>query len=304
MRKFLLKTAIYGILVLALFEGLYRMGFLPVVTDNTLFDWKMAWLQQRPKIQPKFIVVGSSAALYGIRTAPMVKNLPLSYYNISAPLLNLTSCWIIVKSMVRDYQPKYIMVGSNVGDFCRSTDSTYLDYADASPFVKRYLPELFYFLDFHSIHQIAYRKLKVNWLHFDPWGGGLKFYDETMIKKRVATDPGAFLGTLSFDTRFQQIHYQALDSMARWLQSQGVQLIFVQDPIRARDLASDSVRTKVERHFRLCDSIVGAHGGIFINHYNSVMDDDSLFYDAVHVWPRGGDIFTDSLVRDLKQIIK
>jgi hypothetical protein len=303
MRKFLLKTFLYGILVVAGFEGLYRAGFSPVVTDSTLFDRKMSWLHRHPEVQPKFVVVGSSTALYGIRSAQMVRSLPLSYYNISSPLLNVASSMMVVRSMVREYQPKYILLGSNVGDFCRKEDSTYRYYADASPVVRRYVPELFYLLDYHSIHQIVYRKLKVNWLHFDPWGEGVKTYDQELMRRRLADDPDAFAGQVSFDTRFQDIHYAALDSIGRWLRSQNIKLIFVQCPIRASDLADDTIRTKVLRHFQRCDSIVEANGGIFFNHYQAVRDNDTLFFDAVHLWPPGGDIFTDSLVMDLKKII-
>jgi hypothetical protein len=303
MRKFLLKTSLYGILVLVGFEGLYRAGFFPVVTDSTLFDWKMSWLHRHPEVQPKFVVVGSSTALYGIRSAQMVRSLPLSYYNISSPLLNVASSMTVVRAMVREYQPKYILLGSNVGDFCRKEDSTYRYYADANPVVRRYVPELFYLLDYHSIHQIVYRKLKVTWLHFDPWGEGVKTYDQELMRRRLTDDPDAFAGQVSFDTRFQDIHYAALDSMGRWLGRQNIKLIFVQCPIRARDLSDDAIRMKVLRHFQRCDSIVEANGGVFLNHYQAVGDNDALFFDAVHLWPPGGDIFTDSLVTDLKKII-
>ena len=91
MRKFILKIGLYVILILAGFEGLYRAGFLPVVTDSTLFDRKMFWLHRHPEVQPTFVVVGSSTALYGIRSAKMVRGIPLSYYNIRSPLLNVDS---------------------------------------------------------------------------------------------------------------------------------------------------------------------------------------------------------------------
>jgi hypothetical protein len=302
-RKFLLKTSLYGLLVLAGFEGLYRAGFFPVMTDSTLFDRKMSWLHQHPAVQPKFVVVGSSTALYGVRSAQMVRNLPLAYYNMSSPLLNVASSMMVVRAVVGEYQPKYILLGSNVGDFCRKEDSTYRYYADAHPFVRRYVPELFYLLDYHSIHQIVYRKLKVTWLNFDPWGQGVKKYDPEMIRRRLADDPDAFAGQVTFDTRFQDIHYEALDSMGRWLRSQNIKMIFVQCPIRASNLADDAIRAKVQRHFQRCDSIVESNGGVFINLYDAVRDNDSLFFDAVHLWPPGGDIFTDSLVVGLRKKI-
>lgn len=302
MKKFLLKTALYVVLVAGVFEGLYRAGYLPIVTDSTIFDRKMSWLQQRPEIRPKFVVVGASTALYGIRSPQMARSLPLAYYNFGAPMLNVASSLAIVQSIVRDYHPEYVMIASNVGDFCRRPDSTYLYYADAGHFVKWQLPELFYFLDYHSIHQVVYRKLKVTWLEFDDWGGGIKKYDRTMIKKRLEDDPGAFLGQLTFDAQYQGMHYRALDSMCRWLGLQHVKMIFVQCPIRPANLADDSVLAKVKRHIQVCDSIVGANGGIFLNHCNAVAGSDSLFFDAVHLWPPGGDIFTDSLVRDLATI--
>lgn len=303
MKTFLFKTALYVILILAGFEGLFRAGFLPVVTDATIFDRKMSWLQRHPAVQPKFVVVGASTALYGVRSDPMVRGLSLSYYNISAPMLNVASSWMIVRSFVRDFHPAYVMIASNVGDFCRRTDSTYLDYAGASPFVKRDMPELFYLLDYHSLHQIIYRKWKVTWLDFDLWGGGVKSYNKALMTKRLEDDPAAYLGQLTFDPQNQQMHYRALDSMGRWLRAQRVKLIFVQCPIRPRDLRDAGILAKVERHMEICDSIVGASGGMFFNHFRAVPDNDSLFFDAVHLWPSGGDIFTDSLVRDLQGVI-
>ena len=56
--------------------------------------------------------------------------------------------------------------------------------------------------------------------------------------------------------------------MSRWLREQHVKMIFVRCPIRPGNLVDSSVRAKVWRHIQICDSIVGAGGGTFLNYYN------------------------------------
>src|ERR1700760_847864 len=103
MKKFLLKTCLYALLILGVFEGLYRAGFLPVVTDSSYFDHKMAWLQAHPLKKAELVVVGSSVPLYGVDSRQMVE-LPLSYFNFCSWNVKITECWIIVRSLVADYR--------------------------------------------------------------------------------------------------------------------------------------------------------------------------------------------------------
>src|ERR1700722_19332658 len=118
MKRFLLTTSLYVILVLGGFELLFRAGFQPVVTDSVYFDQKMSWIQRHPLKRPELILVGSSVPLYGVESAQIVEHLPLSYFNFCSWRVRIADCWMIVRSLVRDYQPKYVVVGSGIGDFC------------------------------------------------------------------------------------------------------------------------------------------------------------------------------------------
>ena len=230
MRTFLKHTAFYGILVLAGFELLFQAGFVPVVTDSTYFDHKMAWVRQHPLPPPQLILVGSSVPLYGVQSGPIVRQLPLSFYNFCSWRMRIADCGIVVPALVQEYRPKYVVLGSNLGDFCGLPDSTYLNYTRISPAMRQRLPELWYFLDFHPIHQIVYRRLKSRTVRFDRYGGGDWAFDRSLSNGPLA-DLGVLPEPLPFDLQNQGIHYRALDSMSRWLRDRGVKLIFVQFPV-------------------------------------------------------------------------
>jgi hypothetical protein len=302
MRRFLLKTALYVILVLGMFELLFRAGFRPIITDSVYFDLKMGWIQRHPLKNPELILIGSSVPLYGIESAQLVQQLPVSYFNFCSWRVRMADCRMVVKPLVRDYRPKYVMVGSGIGDFCNETDYTYLNYTTASPFIRHYLPELFYLLDFHSIHQIAYRKLKSRKVRFDQWGGGDWAFDRSPLNGPLA-DLGQVPEQLPFDPQNEHLHYQALDSMSRWLRDQQVKMIFVQFPVSSASMKVDSIRARVERHIRICQTMVEANGGVFLNYIDSLRGRDSLFAGPEHLIPDGAKLFTGILVRDLRKII-
>lgn len=304
MRKFLLKTVMYILLITGGYELLFRAGYLPIVTDSTYFDHKMAWIQRHPFKGADFAVVGSSVPLYGVESSQMVSHLPMSYYNFSSWNVKVTECRMIVESVVREYRPKYVLIGSSLGDFCRRTDSTYRNYTEATPFVRRQLPEVFYAVDYHSIHQIVYRHFKVNHVNFDPWGMGYWAFDKAALVGLPADNVGeATIANLPYDPEYISMHYRALDTMSRWLRDQRVQMIFVQFPILAKSMADSADRARVERHIRTCDSIISRNGGIFLNYCDSLKGPDTLFAGSIHLRPPGAKVFTGKLVRDLEKII-
>ena len=302
MKRFLEKTVFYVILVVVVFEGLYRAGFVPIVTDSTYFDHKMAWVRKHPLPEAKLILVGSSVALYGVQSEPVVRQLPLSYFNFCSWRMRISECRIIVPTLVRDYRPKYIVLGSNLGDFCGQTDETYLDYARMPGDLRTRFPELWYLSDFHSVHQIVYRRMKSRTVRFDQWGGGDWLFDRSLANGPLA-DLGAVPDKLPFDPENQAIHYRALDSMGRWLRDQQVKMIFVQFPVSDAGIASDSLRVLVEQHIRTCRSIVGESDGIFLDYSDSIRGRDSLFAGPIHLKPPGAQVLTRMLVRDLGKII-
>jgi hypothetical protein len=302
MKRFLGKTVFYVIIIVGGFELLYRAGFLPVVTDSTYFDHKMAWVRQHPLKQPKLILVGSSVALYGVQSGPIVQQLPLSYFNFCSWRMRISECGMVVPTLVREYRPTYLVLGSNLGDFCGETDYTYLDYTRMPRVLRQQFPELWYFLDFHSVHQIVYRKMKSRTVRFDQWGGGDWLFDRSPANGPLA-DPGDIPDRIPFDPQNQGIHYRALDSIGRWLRDQQVKLIFVQFPVSDAGASDDSVRALVEQHIRTCQSIIRESGGIFLNYCDSLRGRDSLFAGPIHLKPPGAQVLTRMLVRDLGKIM-
>lgn len=300
MRRFILKTTLYLLLILGGFELLFRLGFWPCITDSFTYDHKMLWLQQHPLKRTDLIAVGSSVPLYGLSSEEIVGHLPLSYYNFSSWSVRMADCWTTIRPIVRDYRPKYVILGCNLGDFIAAPDSTYLNYIDASPLLRRHLPEGFYFTHFTSIHQIMYRWFNRKGVVFDRWGGML--LEGPVLKMHIADAPKDPL-QLPFDPRYQQVHYRALDEMSRWLRDQGIQLFFVQFPLPAKSMTNDSVHAKVNRHIETCRSIVEANGGIFLNYVNAFPYRDSLYVGALHLTPSGARVLTDLLVRDLQKVI-
>jgi hypothetical protein len=296
--KFLFKTALYMLPVLLFFEVLFRLGYAPIITNSTLFDMKMMRLQKQHIKSVKLLSIGSSVSLYELNSAIIVQNLPGPYYNFASWGLQISDMRVLLSSFVKDYRPQYIIIASSIGDFISPSNDSYLNYVKANSYIRNNFPEIFYFENYNSIHQVIRRKHTAYPVNFDKWGGALL----TVKTKYINRDK--WNGRNIFPTRYTLYQYRELDNLAAWLNTQHIKLIFAQAPIKASYSNTPASKQILKQHFSKCRSIIQDHGGVYLNYDNPHIFTDSLFFDQYHLQAAGGVILTKLIVKDLKPIVR
>src|ERR1700753_2061304 len=203
--RFLLKVLLFIIPVLVFFEVLFRMGFAPIVTDSTLFDLKMLAVQKHHVKNKKLLAMGSSITLYELNSDSMVKNFKLPYYNFASWGFQIADMNRLLRSLIKRNQAEYIILCSSFPDFISPPNNSYLNYIDANDYIKDDFPELFYFKNYNSIHQIIRRKFNTYPLHIDNWGGASLSAKNINSEKWNEHD--------IFPTKYTPANYNALDSL-------------------------------------------------------------------------------------------
>src|ERR1700761_4175382 len=100
--KFIGKTILFMLPVLVLFEVLFRLGALPVITNSTLFDTKMMQVQKRHLKKIDLLAMGSSVTLYELKSDQMVKNFNMPYYNLASWGLHITDERILIDLFINE----------------------------------------------------------------------------------------------------------------------------------------------------------------------------------------------------------
>jgi hypothetical protein len=295
---FLGKTLLFVIPVLLLFEMMFRRGFSPIITNSTLFDIKMLKVQKQGIKNVRLLSIGSSIGLYELNSRVMVEHFNMPYYNFSSWGFTVADMKALLDKFVKEYQPKYVIMCSSLGDFMTAPNESYFNYLNSSRWIRDNLPEYFYFNDYHSIHQIVYRKYHAFHLDLDEWGGSSLTIQPEDINKEKWDEH--FL----FPTVYTGRQYAALDDLCVALGSQKVKFIFVQAPIKASYTNTPSSRQIVVSHFEKCRSIVESHGAVYLNYYDTATFADSLFFDQSHLQVSGALILTKKIAADCQAIIK
>jgi hypothetical protein len=296
--KFLFKTLLFALPVLLVFEVLFRLGYFPVITNSTLFDLKMIRLQKQHIKRVKVMSIGSSVSLYELNSDIILQNLHMSYYNFATWSLQISDMRVLLKSFVKDYQPRYVIIGSSIGDFISPSNETYLNYINTDAHIRKNFPEVFYFKNYTSIHQIIRRKHTAFPVQLDSWGGALLTIKAKDINQEKWNEHNIF------PTKYTTNQYHELDSLGIWLQEQHIKLIFVQVPIKASYANTPASKQILQHHFDQCRAIIEKHEGVYLSYYNPAVFTDSLFFDQYHLQAAGGVVLTRHLVSDLKKIIK
>ncbi len=219
--RFVVKLALFVLPIGIGFEVLFRLGFSPIVTNSMLFDYKMLQTQKHPIGGVQVLSMGSSIALYQLKSEVIVQNINRSYYNFASWGLQITDMQAILSMLVKEYKPNYVIICATLGEFSGPSNDSYLNYTRTNRFIREDFPEFFYFRNYHSIHQLYLRKRNGFYLDFDPWGGASppplpKDSNRDKADERFA----------DFPTAFSAIQYRALDSLTASLREQKIKLIF------------------------------------------------------------------------------
>lgn len=297
-KKFCIKTLLFMLPVALLFEIMYRLGLYPIISNNSVFDRKVFEIATHPLKKVEFLAMGSSVANFELKSAIMVKNLNLTYYNFAAWSLQMTDDQPYLKELVTKYQPKYVLLGTTISDFTRESNPTLSAYFQTSRRLRDF-PRFFYFKNYNSITTILRRYKKGIKSDFDKQGGEPTNFpiDTTWVKYwQPYKDP--------FPTRYTEPNYQALKAMGAFLASRHIKFIFVQFPIAAEYNRDPRRFGHLTKHFSRCKAIVEEQGGTYLNYNNPRLYPNTLFFDRYHMIDAGGNQLTRQLVADLKKLVK
>ena len=295
---FLGKIVLFTLPVIILFEVLFRMGYYPIITNSSFFDHKIGKAGKQRVKNLTLLACGASIAAYELNSKVIMDSLHVPYYNFGSWGMQICDTRTVLKAFVASYHPKYVLLCSSIGEFILPKNETYSNYAHMNPFIATNFPEFFYFSNYSPIHQIAYRKAHVFHLEQDAWGGT----ELTIAKKDILLDK--WNEHDMFPTGYTEGAYKELDSLAAFLKEKNVTFIYAQAPIKASYTNTLTRKQIIDAHFDRCRSIVGAHGGIYLNYYNTSTFTDSLFFDQYHLQASGAVIFTREIASDLKKIIR
>jgi len=298
LNKFVIKTLLFALPVLVLFEILFRLGFSPIVTGSTLFDAKMRHIKKQHVKNVNLMAIGSSITLYELKSDIVRQKLGSSYYNFASWGIQITDMKLMLNKFIPEHNPKYVIMCASLGEFMLPQNNTYANYLNTPDFIKNNLPELFYLKNYNSVHQIIWRKYFEYPINFDAWGGA------SIIAKPKNNGDKIPDGHDAFPTKYTQSNYNALDSLAGWLKEKDIKFIFVQAPVKKSYTNTAYYQQQVDTHFDKCRSIVEGGGGAYLNYYNTAIFTDSLFVDQYHLQNAGAIIFTKEVVADLKKVIK
>jgi hypothetical protein len=305
MTRFLSKTVFFVLPVFIGFEVLFRLGFFPIATNSGYFDNKMLLLQKHPLKSVRLLAIGSSITAYSLDSRVIVQHIDLPYYNFGSWNMQIGDMRIVLKALVEDYRPEYVLILSSFGDFNSGVNPTYANYTETPHFIRTHFPEYFYFSDYHSIHQLFLRRYKASHLGIDAWGRAREFsyvpgMDSVQDSGR-SVDWDTYIFNHGAD---RQLQYRELDSLGADLQSEAVRLVFAQAPMRPSFMSVDPMKQVRERHFETCRSIVERHGGVYFNYYDTAVFREEMFFDRMHLTDEGAEMLTKKLVEDLKGVIK
>jgi hypothetical protein len=296
--RFLIRTGLFLLPVLIFFEILFRAGYFPIITSSTLFDIKMFEVQKQHIKKVGILSIGSSINLYELNSDLIAKNINLSYYNFASWGLQITDMKNLLPGYIKEYEPKYVILCSSVGDFTSPQNDSYYNFINTGYWIKNNFPEFFYLKDYHSVYQIIRRKIKAYPLKLDNWGGAtLEIKPEDL--KNLPVNPNKL-----FPSAYAVKNYKALDSLAAFLNNQHIKLIFLQAPLRNSVADTSISQQALSAHFAQCRSLVEANGGVYLNYHDPKVFSDSLFIDYFHLQANGAALMTREVVADLRKIIK
>lgn len=298
MKLFVIKLLFFVVSIICFYELLFLAGFSPTITDNHAFDQKMLKLSDHPLKKVEVMALGSSIALFQLKSEEIVPVVKYSYYNFSAWSLQLTDTRRLAEHFVKIYHPRYVIIGSSISDFKLNADTTLDYYLKSKRFVQQHY-QLFYLQSDNTLYRIARRRL-LEWPHsFDNWGREPIGYptDTAWIKPWQAyKDP--------FPTKLTNDNYRALDTLATYLKAEKIKLIFIQYPIAPEYLSTQDRKDQLIKHFNLCRAIVNRNNGVYLNYHDVKQFGNILFYDRYHLTEAGVGIVSKKIAKDLKAIIR
>ena len=306
MRKFLKKLLLFfgamAIFLIVFFAVWFQYYTAPPpnASNSISLNAKVLFLKNNfSEADIDVLSIGSSMSLNNINTEAFADT---KYLNASSWGLNMKEIFNLLKIYNIKYNPKTLIISSNLNDFNISQQE--IDYTNISEYLSSdnfSITDLKFWsfrqaiqdsrlLSLYKFDNTSYQSLK-----FDKSGG--VNYPATNFHINENRWRGDDLKTYAIDP----VQYSYLDSISTFCSSHSIKLIFVQSPfregyyskIKEEDLAI------IQNHIKKVENTLVNTNTIFVN---SVVENwkDSLFVDFTHLNEEGSRVYTEYFLKQVK----
>jgi len=220
-----------------------------------------------------------------------------SYINTAAWGLRISQIFSMTKSLLEDYNPQTVILAANVIDYY--PPEIKLDVKEITDFIRSGSPIKYQYKYFETDY--FFRRLYTNRrnfntneiymsLNFDANGGVL------LQKKDFEKNNERWKKSIHFEP-VKQENYLYLDSMASMLSSKGIELIYVQTPIRS-GMLDNNYSNNISNHVNRLNTILDKYPNTFFIDATKRRWEDSLFVDVQHFNSIGAKEFTRYFIKE------
>jgi hypothetical protein len=310
MQKFIKKSLFFfgGIvsLLIVFFPIWFQFYTLPPpnVSNSISLNAKVLYLKDNlPKGNIDILSIGSSMSLNNINSNSIAKNqYNKNYINVSSWGLNIEESFNLLKTYNIKYNPKTVIISSNLVDFFISKQK--IKYNIINKFLASNNFNIHY-LKFWSFSQAIrdsrllslykYDNTIYESLKFDKYGG--VNYPGNNFKINDKRWQGEKLKNYSIDT----IQYSYLDSISKYCSSNGIKFVFIQSPFREgyySKLKKEELCI-IQNHIDKVEIILNNTNSLFVN---SLVENwnDRLFVDFTHLNEEGSRLYTEYFLEQMK----
>lgn len=289
------------LLVIGLLYCAQVTGTLPPLplTASISFNEKALFVRGALHSRYDIVAAGSSMTLNNLSSDVLSEEMPDHPHvlNIGAWNMKIADTRRWLEDVLRYAHPRSVIVVTGLMDFYSEdpwfniTDKELDIFLSDSrlsrlfEFARNFSPE-YYAVNWRDIRTMRLTRADYHSLVFDSGGAvPLEVYYPHINPERWNELPK--VGMLSED------QYAQLDLLAKELRGRGIDLVFVQAPLRHRALVADLV--ELNKHWRRLDEILRQRGQRFIDLHDKLDFDDSYFADYSHLNAKGALVFTREL---------
>jgi len=255
----------------------------PKITNSYSYNEKMKFIVERNIQEPQLIAVGSSITFNNLNSNVVLEEFKTnSYLNLSSWGLRMNDSYLLTTQLLPTLKPNTVIMMSSPVDFYGSTikynSKNIKDFVDDKNLLK-YHYKFFdskYFMKRLVTNYINFNTNDIyKSLNYDRFGGVMLNGQNLVINELRWNQQVGF-------EYIWPAQYYYLDSITSFLSENGIELIFIQSPIRA-GLVNDFFIQNIKKHKHKVDSI------LFKNSQNSMIDcidtiwSDNLFVDFQHL---------------------
>jgi hypothetical protein len=239
------------------------------------------------------LAVGSSMTLNNLHSQGVVEHFGASYVNVGSWSTRIHLTTRLTDLLIGKLKPHTLILTSNMEDWMKGEDRYDLDPVVIDNYLTRWGHAASYLRTLrpaYYLREMERNKVRMkdptyyDFLGFDPWGGA----SINVPPERVEADRNVY--TIPRPDQLDHSLYPHLEELSEIVREQGVRMIFIQSPYRAKD-NTDELRGILNEHEQKVRRILEPAGHVFVSTTDTIWPDD-MFIDPSHFRAEGALQFT------------